>query len=68
MSKRPLAGISKSALLLVNSHARRGAANRLPVTQLLQELGLDLVEESVEDSGKLPELVRKDGDRVDQVI
>jgi YegS/Rv2252/BmrU family lipid kinase len=60
--------VSKRSLLLINPHARRGAENRLQVTQRLQELGLDLVEESAEDPGKLPELIRQYGDRVDRVI
>jgi diacylglycerol kinase (ATP) len=60
--------VSKRSLLLINPHARLGAAAQEPVKQRLRELGFDLVEEPIEDPQKLPDLIRRYGDRVDSVI
>jgi diacylglycerol kinase (ATP) len=60
--------VSQRSLLLINPHARRGAAAQAAVRQRLTELGLELIEEPIEDPHRLPDLIRRYGDRVERVI
>jgi diacylglycerol kinase (ATP) len=58
----------KSALLLVNRHARRSKKLLGQMLEQLQTLNLDLVEVPTTDPKHLPELIRQHRDRVDLVI
>jgi diacylglycerol kinase (ATP) len=60
--------VSQRSLLLINPQARRGAAAQTAVRQRLESLGLELVEEAIEDPQTLPDLIRRYGDQVDRVI
>lgn len=60
--------MTQRALLLINPHARRGAAAQSSVTQRLQNLGFDLLEEPIENPSIVSDLIRQYRDRVDRVI
>lgn len=56
------------ALLLVNSHARQGQKRLPEVKRLLEELGLNLIEESTEQPQHLYEVIKRYQHEVDLVI
>ncbi|MBD2043238.1 lipid kinase [Microcoleus sp. FACHB-672] len=60
--------MSQRALLLVNPNARLGQEGRLQALQQLQELGLELIEESAENPKALPDLIRHYRQQIDCVI
>lgn len=60
--------MNRRALFLVNHHARRGQQGLPQATNQLQQLGFELLEESIEDSRYLPEIIRQYRDKVDLVI
>ncbi|MBD2064845.1 lipid kinase [Funiculus sociatus GB2-A5] len=60
--------MNRRALLLVNRHARRGKEALAQAVSKLQELGIDLQEESTEKPKQLPDIIRRWSDRVDLVI
>ncbi|MBD1926657.1 lipid kinase [Trichocoleus sp. FACHB-90] len=60
--------MNRRALLLVNRHARRGKEALSQAFSKLQELGIDLQEESTEKPKQLPDIIRRWSDRVDLVI
>ena len=60
--------MSQRALLLVNRHARHGQKHLSEAIKQLQTLGLELMEESIEDPQQLSELIRSYQHQVDLVI
>lgn len=60
--------MNRRALLLVNRHARRGQQDLPKAIQLLQSLGLELVEASTEHPDALPDTIRRYQGEVDRVI
>jgi Sphingosine kinase and enzymes related to eukaryotic diacylglycerol kinase len=60
--------MTQRALLLVNSHSRRGHETLKQVVTQLQALGFEIFEESTEKPQQLPEIIRSYRDRVDSVI
>lgn len=61
-------GVNMRALLLVNRRSRRGQKSLAEAVFHLQQLGLELVEASVENSRQLPNLIRHYQHQVDLVI
>ncbi len=59
---------SKRALLIVNRHARQGAASLFDIITQLQQLGFILLQESTENPRQLPEVIRRYRNQVDLVI
>lgn len=60
--------MSHRALLLVNRHARQGKKCLSEVIDQLQTLGLELIEESTEDSRHLSDVIRNYQHQVDLVV
>lgn len=60
--------MSHRALLLVNRHARQGQKALSAAINRLQQLGLQLTEESIEDPRHLPDVIRHYQHQVDLVI
>lgn len=60
--------MSHRALLLVNRHARQGRKGLSEAIDQLQKLGLQVMEESIEDSQNLPDIIERYQHRVDLVI
>lgn len=60
--------MSHRALLLVNRHSRQGQNVLSEAIDQLQALGLELIEESIEDPKHLPDVIRRYQDQVDLVI
>ncbi|HEY9676158.1 MAG TPA: lipid kinase [Waterburya sp.] len=58
----------KRALLLVNRHSRRGQQSLDQAVNQLQQLGLELIEESTPRPQQLPDLIRRYKNQVDLVI
>ena len=58
----------RKALLLVNRHARRGETALAEAINLLKNLELELIEESINDSCRLSDLIRRYHNQVDLVI
>lgn len=60
--------MNQRALLLVNRHARRGQTDLSQAIAHLQELGLELAEEPIQDPQSISETIRRYEKRVDLVI
>lgn len=60
--------MSHRALLLVNRNSRQGQNVLSEAIDQLQALGLELIEESIEDPDHLPDVIRRYQDQVDLVI
>ena len=60
--------MSSRALLLVNRHSRQGKKRLPEAINCLQNLGLELIEESTEDPKHLSEVIRRYQHQVDLVI
>jgi YegS/Rv2252/BmrU family lipid kinase len=58
----------KRALLLVNRHSRHGQKRWYQAVEQLRMLGLELIEESTQNSQQLPDLIRRYRHQVDLVI
>ena len=58
----------KRALLLVNRHSRRGQKSLPQAVSQLQQVGLELIEESTPHPRQLPDLIRRYKNQVDLVI
>jgi YegS/Rv2252/BmrU family lipid kinase len=68
INSKLLQTMSHRALLLVNRHARHGQKRLSEAIDQLQTLGLELMEESVEDPQQLSKLIRRYQHQVDLVI
>ncbi|UBF28077.1 lipid kinase [Kovacikia minuta CCNUW1] len=60
--------MNRTALLLVNRHARRGKEALDEAIEQLKSSGFDLVEESTENADRIPDIIRQHADRVELVI
>lgn len=60
--------MSQRALLLVNRHSRHGQKNISQAVERLKSLGLQLMEESIEDPMKVSDAIRNYRQQVDLVI
>lgn len=60
--------MSHRALLLVNRNSRQGQNVLSEAIDQLQALGLELIEESIEDPDHLPDVIRRYQEQVDLVI
>lgn len=60
--------MNRRALLLINRQARRGKQSLLQATEQLRQLGFELLEEPIEDSQPLAEIIRLYRDKADLVI
>jgi YegS/Rv2252/BmrU family lipid kinase len=58
----------KRALLLVNRHSRHGQKRLNEAIEQLQQLGLELIQESTQEPRQLPQLIRRYRNHVDLVI
>lgn len=60
--------MTQRALLLINPHARQGAAAKQQAQQELVTYGFELVDASAETPERLPELISQHRDQIDLVI
>ncbi|WP_255448342.1 lipid kinase [Telmatospirillum sp. J64-1] len=58
----------KTALLIVNPHCRHGNADMSEARASLRETGWDVIFQSPQDPGRIPELVRRHGGEADVII
>ncbi|MBW3586689.1 MAG: NAD(+)/NADH kinase, partial [Cyanobacteria bacterium 0813] len=58
----------KKALLLVNQHSRKGQKLLSQATVQLEALGFELVVESTDHAGELPDTIRRYQNQVELVI
>src|SRR4051812_31164991 len=62
-------GVPRPALLVVNTHSRRGRADIAGVVaRILEQSGVPVLHRECEDAGKLPGLIRSTADQVDRVM
>ncbi|HYZ31177.1 MAG TPA: lipid kinase [Crenalkalicoccus sp.] len=60
--------VQRHALLIVNTHSRRGAGAAETIAHTLERAAVPVLRRTCEDAGKLPDLIRGHADQVDRVV
>jgi diacylglycerol kinase (ATP) len=60
--------VRRPALLIVNTHSRRGEGAAEMVAHTLERAGVPVLRRACEHAGKLPDLIRGHADQVDRVV